>query len=196
MAEKIFYIVRHALPDFPSGETLCLGRRLDLPLGIEGHAQATQLADDFSSLPVEAIYVSPLLRAQQTAAPIAGENRPLIILDDLAELDGGEWDGLPFCEIRRRWPDFRGSCPPGGERDEHGLSRMQRALEEIDARTERCAVIVAHGGVNRLLLCALAGKPLSEKKQFSQDYAAIGIIEKRGSAFCTVTSGRAPQKKP
>ena len=195
MADKTIYLVRHALPDFPSGETLCLGRRLDLPLGSEGCAQAAQLACDLSALAVEAVYASPLLRAQQTAAPIAGTARPLITLPSLIELDGGEWDGLPFSEIRRRWPDFRGSCPPGGESDEHGLARMQSVLAEIDARTQRCAVIVAHGGVNRLLLCALAGKPLSEKKQFAQDYAAVGIIEKVGDVFRTVSAGRAPQKK-
>ena len=195
MAEKIFYIVRHALPDFPDGETLCLGRRMDLPLGAQGRAQAEALADEFTGLPIEAVYASPLLRAQQTAAPLAGASRPLVTLPDLIELDGGEWDGLPFSEIRRRWPDFRGSCPPGGESDEQGLVRMQRVLAEIDARTQRCAVIVAHGGVNRLLLCALAGKPLSEKKQFAQDYAAVGIIEKRGDVFYTVSAGRAPQKK-
>ena len=195
MAEKIFYIVRHALPDFPDGETLCLGRRMDLPLGAQGRAHAEALADEFTGLPIEAVYASPLLRAQQTAAPLAGASRPLVTLPDLIELDGGEWDGLPFSEIRRRWPDFRGSCPPGGESDEQGLVRMQRVLAEIDARTQRCAVIVAHGGVNRLLLCALAGKPLSEKKQFAQDYAAVGIIKKTDDHFRTISAGRAPQKK-
>ena len=194
MADKTFYIIRHALPDFPDGESLCLGRRLDLPLGPEGRAQAAQLGREFSALPVEAVFSSPLLRAQQTAAPIAGAGRPLITLDALTELDGGEWDALPFSEIRRRWPGSRGGCPPGGESDELGLARMQRVLAEIDARTQRCAVIVAHGGVNRLLLCALAGKPLSEKKQFAQDYAAVGMIEKNGDVFKTVCSGRAPQK--
>lgn len=194
MADKTFYIIRHALPDFPDGESLCLGRRLDLPLGPEGRAQAAQLGREFSALPVEAVFSSPLLRAQQTAAPIAGAGRPLITLDALTELDGGEWDGLPFSQIRRRWPNSRGGCPPGGESDELGLARMQRVLAEIDARTQRCAVIVAHGGVNRLLLCALAGKPLSEKKQFAQDYAAVGMIEKNGDVFKTVCSGRAPQK--
>ena len=36
--------------------------------------------------------------------------------------------------------------------------------------------IVAHSGVNRLLLCDLAGLPLSEKKKMGQDYAAVSIL--------------------
>ncbi len=186
MPEKILYIIRHAQPDYPGGVKRCLGRKCDLPLSAEGRETARALAARFAALPVEAVYASPLLRAQQTAAPIAGCGRPLVTLPALIELDGGAWDGMPLAEIRARFPQGMGrSVPPGGETDESGLSRMMDALSQIDARTKRCAVLVAHGGVNRLLLCALHGAPLAEKKRFAQAHGGVGVIVKEGGVWRT-----------
>lgn len=186
MPDKTIYLIRHALPDFPGGVRLLLGPKVDLPLGGEGLAQAEALKRRFERLPVEVVYASPLRRAQQTAAPIAGGSRPLITLDALTELSCGEWDGMRFEDIRRLHPDgMRGALPEGAESDEAGLARMLKALAQIDAGTQRCAAVVAHGGVNRLLLCALAGLPLENKKRFSQDYAAVAVIEKRDGVWRT-----------
>ena len=169
MSNKTIFLIRHAHPAFPDGvEKMCLGRKNDLPLSAQGLDQAAALALRFEPVPLEAVYTSPLLRARQTAQAIAGLSRPLHVLDDLAELDGGEWDGLTFDQLRERYPDSfgphaRGGCPPGGESDEDGLIRMRSALERIARDTRHCAAIIAHSGVNRLLLCDIAGLPLTEK---------------------------------
>ena len=195
MPDKTLYIVRHAQPDFPGGVSIRLGPKIDLPLSREGLEQADALARFFASLPVETVFSSPMRRAQQTAAPIAGKERPLVTLDLLTELDGGAWDGLSLDEIRRRNPDrTSGGFPPGGESDEDGLARIQKALGIIDRQTERCAVIVAHGGVNRLLLCALSGQPMSEKKRFAQGHAAISVIEKTNGVWRTAALGLSAQQ--
>ena len=190
MSDKTIFLVRHAQPDFPEGVKLCLGPKVDLPLSDEGLDQARLLARFFAPLPVEKVFVSPLRRAQQTAQPIAGCRCPLVTLDLLTELDGGEWDGLSFDEIRQRsQTGMRGGCPPGGESDASGLERMLQALQIIDENTVRCAVAVAHGGVNRLLLCALSGRPSREKKQFAQDYAAVSILEKTNGVWRVAAVG-------
>lgn len=185
MAEKTLYLVRHALPDFPDGKKMCLGQKIDLPLGAKGREQARLLGESFSSLPVEIVFSSPLLRARETAQPIAGSERPLRILDNLTELDGGEWDGLTFEAIRARTAggSVRFSIPPGRETDEHGLARALAALENACACTQRCAVMVAHGGINQVLLCALSGRPFSEKKQIPQDYACISVLTMRSGRW-------------
>ncbi len=182
MGEKTIYLIRHAHPDYPADvEKMCLGRKNDLPLSAQGFRQAAALSCRFQNIPLEAVYASPLLRARQTAEAIAGSNRPIRILDDLIELDGGEWDGLTFDQLRERYPDSfgphaGGGCPPGGESDESGLARMRCALAYIAKHTQSCAAIVAHSGVNRLLLCDLAGLPLSQKKKMGQDHAAVSIL--------------------
>lgn len=182
MAEKTLYLIRHAQPDYPGGEKMCLGRKVDLPLSACGAEQADRLGQFFRNTEIEAVYTSPLLRARQTAAPIAGQERPLHVLENLAELSGGEWDGLSFAEIRERYPQHfvRGagfSCPPGGETDEEGLARARSALEYVLRRTQSSAAMVAHAGINRILLCALLGRPLSEKKRIAQDYAAVSVLK-------------------
>lgn len=97
MSSKTLYLVRHAKPDYPNGERMCMGQKLDLPLSEYGEEQARRLGARFQSLRIEAVFTSPLRRARQTAEHIAG-GRPLYLLTDLRELDGGEWDGRPFSD--------------------------------------------------------------------------------------------------
>ena len=182
MAEKTIYLIRHAQPDFPGGEKICLGQKNDLPLSDDGLALAAQLGALLQNTPIECVYTSPLLRARQTAMPIAAARCPLEAVADLTELHGGEWDGMPFSILRRQYPHCFGpgakpTCPPGGECDEDGLARARAALDKIAQQTRRCAAVVAHSGVNRLLLCDLTGKPLIEKKQMSQNYGAVNILK-------------------
>ena len=189
MGEKTIYLIRHAHPAFPDGiQKMCLGRRHDLPLSSLGLQQAAALAERFASVPLEAVYTSPLKRARQTAQAVAGSSRSIHVLDDLIELDGGEWDGLTFDQLHERYPESfgpnaKGGCPPGGESDEAGLARMKAALNAVAENTQSCAAIVAHSGVNRLLLCELAGLPLSEKKQMGQDYAAVSVLVFKSGAW-------------
>jgi len=198
MSEKMIYLIRHAHPSFPDGvQKMCLGRKHDLPLSFLGIQQAAALAERFAAIPLEAVYTSPLKRAQQTAQAVAGSSCPIRVLDDLIELDGGEWDGLTFDQLHERYPDAfgpgaKGSCPPGGESDEAGLARMRKALEHIAAKTQSCAAIVAHSAVNRLLLCDLSGLPLIEKKKMGQDYAAVSVLVCRDGVWTIRELGPRP----
>lgn len=98
---------------------LALGRA-DPPLTEHGAEQASALADRLESLGIDAVYTSPLLRARETAAPIAAAAGVDIAVDDrLVELDYGEWDGKSFPDLPpgelRRWRNDPTFAPPGGE---------------------------------------------------------------------------------
>lgn len=149
---KRVHLIRHALPDFPEGERMCLGRT-DLPLGPEGRAQAAAMAKALP--PVTRVYSSPLRRAVETAREI-GEP---VLLEDLQELSAGAWDGLTFRVIKERYPELyaaRGTDKtlplPGGEPDENGLARFLRAMTQAAEDTPGDLAVVAHGGVIRLFL--------------------------------------------
>ena len=152
---KRCYLIRHCLPDFPGGQRYCLGRT-DFPLGAEGLAQAEEVA---SALPsVARVYSSPLRRAVQTAQAI-GTPR---LVDDLQELYAGDWDGLPFSEIKIRFPELyatRGINPalplPNGESDQAGLHRFQRAIVQCARESPGDFALVSHGGILRLFLSTL-----------------------------------------
>lgn len=149
------FLLRHARPDFSLGQRLCLGQT-DLPLGALGRMQACRAARWLASQRFEAVYSSPLRRAAETARFFASEVRTL---PDLREIDCGDWDGLDFDEIRRRWPEHyaaRGrdlTIPmPNGETAEEVRARAERALRQILAETTGDVLIVAHSFVIRSLL--------------------------------------------
>lgn len=199
MAEKTLYLVRHALPEYPGGTRMCLGQSQDVPLSREGFAQASELGRIFVRLSPEAVYTSPLLRARQTAEGLSGGRAPVVILPELIELNGGAWDGQPMDVIRRCYPEYfrRGTdstCPPGGETDEEGKTRLFRALEEIDRRTQTCAALVAHAGVNRVLLCALMQRPFCEKKLIPQRHASINVLVRRNGVWQVERAGILPEE--
>lgn len=156
---KRAYLIRHALPDFPDGQRRCLGRT-DIPLGDAGMAQAEAMA---ASLPtVTAVFSSPLTRAVQTAVKI---DRNVIAMAGLRELDYGQWDGLTFTEIRRRFPELyaarehdKSLLPPGAEPPEQALARFSETMEEIAWVSTGDFAVVAHGGVMELFLQTIIGR--------------------------------------
>ena len=97
-------------------------------------------------------------RAAQTAAYLSEQARPL---PAFRELDMGQWEGLTFDAIRRRFPEEyarRGEDParyppPGGESLAAAAARAAEGLRALLADTEGDLAVVAHAGVIRLLLC-------------------------------------------
>ena len=149
------FLLRHGRPDFPLGARPCLGRT-NLPLGALGRMQACRTARWLKTMEFEAVYASPLKRAVETAEFCSHDLR---ICPDLREIDCGDWDGLDFEEIRRRWPELyaeRGrdlSIPmPNAETADEVRSRAERALRQILAENRGDVLIVAHSFVIRTLL--------------------------------------------
>lgn len=100
-------------------ERLALGRA-DPPLTDRGREQAAVLADRLGPLEVATVFTSPLLRARETAAPIAAAAGAELVVDDrLVELDYGEWDQQSFRDLPpealAQWRNDPTFAPPGGE---------------------------------------------------------------------------------
>ena len=64
-------LIRHGINDYVKEHRLA-GRTPGVHLNEEGLAQAAALAERLASAPIAAIYSSPLERACETAAPLAG----------------------------------------------------------------------------------------------------------------------------
>ncbi len=190
------YLVRHGETQ-SNRDRLALGR-LDPPLSRLGEEQARCLADCLSTRPglldhVDALYTSPLLRAQQTAALIGkslGAPEPTVV-EDLTEMDVGETDGLNPQQLRERYPDFlqewftdrAGELKmPGGESLADVQDRAWQAIEQIvsDHRGDTNVIAVSHNFVLHAVVCRVLGMPLFEFRRFQQDLASITTIESRG----------------
>ncbi|HUO77198.1 MAG TPA: histidine phosphatase family protein [Thermodesulfovibrionales bacterium] len=136
---------------------------------------------------LQAVYSSNLSRAiksgQIVAEPYALQ---IIVVPELRERSFGIWEGMTFSEIKETYPSefesWAGNplkySPPGGENTMEVHERVIRALEMILSNHggDRIA-IVAHGGVNRIILCHLLGIPLENIFRIEQNHGAVNIIE-------------------
>lgn len=172
------YLIRHGRPDLPEGARLCLGRT-DIPLGPLGRMQACLLGEELGGR-VSQVFSSPLSRAVQTGQ---GLSREITVLEGLTELSAGDWDGLDFEEIARRWPALyaaRGKNPnlpiPGAEDAAAGQRRFLAAVREALARSAGDIAIVAHISVNQLLLCYGLGLSPYEARRFRLHYGSYCVL--------------------
>ena len=134
-----------------------------------------------------AVYCSGLSRAVQSAEIIAAPCRlSPVIVPDLRERSFGLWEGMTFAEIRERYPeefalwasDPLAHSPLGGETTVEVRNRVIGAIDRIlGEHPGQDIAVVAHGGVNRIILCNILGIPLGNIFRIEQDYAALNIIE-------------------
>lgn len=189
---RTVYLVRHGMVDFPGGKRRCIGRT-DLPLNEVGRKQAEDLGEYFRTRPVEAVFCSPLARSVETAKILAGGRFPVLETEGLAELDMGEWENVPLCDLKKELE----SEPLLGEGREHGLMRMDHTIKHILSHTQGDVVAVAHAGINCCYLAGLTGHPLNTSRALTQPYGGISriIVDDRGAVFAA-ESGRKPRISP
>ncbi len=136
---------------------------------------------------LRAIYCSGLSRAVQSAGIIA-EQFGLVPIQvaDLKERSFGIWEGMTFSEIREQYPrefsSWAGNplaySPIGGETTLEVRDRVIKVIGEIvENHAGEEIAVVAHGGVNRIILCHILGMPLENIFRIEQDYTALNIIE-------------------
>jgi alpha-ribazole phosphatase len=183
------YLVRHGETE-GSKEKRYKGS-LDVPLsanGIEQVKRASKFIKKTLTNPgLKAVYCSNLSRAVKSAEIIASEHglKPIVV-SELRERNFGLWEGMSFDEIRQKYPEEFDAwvkdplrfSPVGGESTTEVRDRVIKALEAILSRHNGDAIsVVAHGGVNRIMLCHFMGVPLENIFRIEQDYAAVNIIE-------------------
>ena len=136
---------------------------------------------------LSAVYCSTLARAVQSAEIIAKPyNLSPVRKADLRERSFGLWEGMTFTEIRGKYPDEFAAwaanplaySPLGGETTLDVRDRVIGAVDTIlREHAGQHVAIVAHGGVNRIILCHILGIPLENIFRIEQDYAALNIVE-------------------
>jgi probable phosphoglycerate mutase len=164
MPATTLVLVRHGETDWNRDGRI--QGQTDVPLNERGRDQARQLADTLAGSRFDAVYASNLARARETAEIVAARvGLPVIVDEDLRELDFGAWEGLTGDEIRARWPEaFERWASVGLERYDGGESHEQLSTRVL-AATRRLAAIhqggeillVAHGGPLRAILMEAEG---------------------------------------
>ena len=180
---KRLYLIRHAKPDFPENDRMCLGLT-DLPLGKLGILQACMLGEEFKNVPLSAVYTSYLTRASRTAEFLSPE--PEIVIG-LEEMSAGIWDGRLVSEIKENWTELyeeRGrdlSTPiPGAEDVYMGQERFADALNEIMENAPGDAAVVSHSTVIQSFLCSALGEEPTEGRKYRMEYCAHSVFDYDG----------------
>ena len=137
-------LIRHGLPVRVDEGTVA--GPADPDLSERGLAQAAALADWLVGEAIDAIWVSPMRRAAQTAAPLVQRlGLPVVIDEDIAEYDRDAASYIPIEELKAandpRWREVP-------EQPEHFQAVVVAAVERIVAAHPRQRVaVVCHGGV-------------------------------------------------
>jgi len=150
------------------------------PLTELGTSQAQQTAEYFSTLPIHAMFCSPIRRAAQTAEIISKRiNLPVEKMDEFKEFLIGNLDGQPrsgesnriFEEVLVQWAQGNPLAAfPNGE-NHHGLiSRFKQGLRKIHlANPEGDLLVVAHGGL------IIVGVQATCPEAYRRDWSEIEI---------------------
>jgi broad specificity phosphatase PhoE len=135
---------------------IILGQR-DYPLTVEGLAMTRKLAALLPESHQGMIVTSPIGRAQASAGIFADKTGwPIQILDGLAELSCGQWEGksrktvIPDRRfLRSTWKE----SPPDGESYQAAEARVAEPIYHIKAmRNHGPILVVGHAAVNRVFL--------------------------------------------
>lgn len=170
--------------------------RQNLPLTETGKAQAAAVGKALRRVELERIVCSDLDRTMETAAIVAahGEFSGLRLEPDarLREITLGQWEGLTKAEVEAAFPDAyeaRGKDlahvrPADGECFWDVQQRAMPCFDQVFAQTQGTALIVAHAGVNRTILCRLLGMDLKHLFRVGQDYCCLNSIVRTGRDCC------------
>jgi probable phosphoglycerate mutase len=165
----------------------------DLPLDETGFSQAEALARRLSGRHFDAIYSSDLLRARQTAGPLARACKlPVRIDAALRERNFGCWEGMTREEMRAadaamaealsaRRPD---DVPPGGESLRRHLERVLSCLSRLSSlHAGQTVAVVTHGGTLDLVYRHVHGIPIERPRDFPLPNASINWLSVCGDRW-------------
>jgi len=196
-------LLRHGEPDWTPGGGLAV---LDAALTARGRLQAETAAAALAPRAFDALYVSPLRRAQETAEPLAKlTGLTPVTLEGLAEISiplvgvsqpevddffrqatqrrlADHWEGWPGGE---RFRDFHGRVTGavGDILARHAVARVSEdefTVWKVPPQRHRIA-IVAHGGTNAVALTHLLDIPGVpwEWNRFEMELAAYAVVQSR-----------------
>jgi alpha-ribazole phosphatase len=181
------WLIRH-------GETAAEARgrcygSLDVPLSPQGAVSIQSVSERLPRF--AALYSSPRLRCQQTASIVAQRhNIPVLNIQELAELDFGDFEGKTYDEISTSHPELYALWMerptevtfPNGESFAQMQTRVLAAARNLIAQQQgQVFGIVSHGGVNRILLADALGIRCENVFRIAQRYGAVNCIRFLGS---------------
>jgi probable phosphoglycerate mutase len=183
------YLMRHGHVDYFARHVVETRNTHAVTLTVRGRSEAEAAGSAFAHVRFDRAVCSGLPRTRETAEVVlssVSEAPPLEIDPDLVELRGGT---LPQAKsradlIRMMNAYFERAHEPGATNHEGGevfaeaQARAVGAIERLlDAPDWHTALVVAHEGINRLILSWACDSGLRAMSSFEQDTGCVNIID-------------------
>ncbi len=188
-------LIRHGETDW--NRELRFQGQIDVPLNATGHEQARRIGLRLAQEDVHTLVCSDLVRAQQTALPVA-QHRPIDkelqpVLDAaLREQSFGVIEGLQVADIKAQFPEEWAQWTQfdadyafaGGESVRQFHTRVLAAVRAL-ARTypQQTVAVVTHGGVLDMIYRSAKVLPLSGPRQSLIPNAGLNRVRVEGDAI-------------
>lgn len=189
-ARKRVYLMRHGHVDYFSREVVESRDPRLARLTAHGEAEANAAGEALSSIEFDIAVCSGLRRTRQTAERVLSHlNTPPPQLQDISALE--ELHSGQYIEFESRealaatmTAQFENAHSPGasflegGELFSDAMVRIVEAMEMLLLQNRwRNALVVAHEGVNRLILSWMCNAALNASASFEQDTGCINILD-------------------
>ena len=175
-------LVRHAV----TAQTgpLLSGRTPGIDLSDLGNEQASAAGERLASLPIAAVYASPIERTRQTAAHIASHHHlDVQVLQGVIEADYGEWTGGRIEELAKTdlWKTVQRAPSrarfPNGESIAEMQTRTVTALEAVvAAHPGEMVVVVSHADPIKSVIAHFTGVHLDLFQRISVSPASVTVF--------------------
>jgi len=187
------YLMRHGHVDYFSPEVIASGDFEGVPLTAHGREQAHAAGQALAQVPFDRVICSGLNRTRQTAEITLSRNEisshlKVEIEPGLVELKGST-NGPPMTRDKLGAAlafQFDAAAEPGarfglgtnGEAFADALARGSEAIKRLlHQRDWATILVVAHEGINRMLLGWMTGAGLKGVQAFEQDTACVNILD-------------------
>jgi broad specificity phosphatase PhoE len=182
---SIVYLIRHGETEWNLDKRI--QGQTDVPLNERGRLQAGALAERLAAVDLEAIYTSDLERARETAGIIAAKQSQRVPVEETSgfrECHYGRWEGLTREEVACRFGEDWGAWvnggqlgrPTGGEDFASLARRAGRVFDEV-VQGGKTALISAHQGPLRAILCHVLGLAPSFRSRFSLANCSLSALQ-------------------
>jgi alpha-ribazole phosphatase len=178
------YLIRHGEIE-PAAIGKLIGQT-DVALSGRGVEQARRLAENLSSMRLDAVYSSDLRRACRTAEIIAEHNQASPQPSAAwREIYMGAWEGRTLSSLNDEAPGQVASLfndpasfgYPGGESFGDFTARVQGALDQLlQTHPSGEITLVTHGGVCRAIIGGVLGMPMRNWLRLAQGYGCLNVI--------------------
>ena len=173
-----------------------------------GREQSARICQCLAVETIAAVYCSDLDRSRYCAERVAADHGLAVCQHvGLRELHFGHWEERTWTELMKAYPDdwqarlhdLVNYRVPGGESLQDAADRIRPVLRGIlAAHPDGDVVLVAHGGVNRIILLDAIGASLDRAFAIEQGFGCLNVIDyfADGNSVVRLLNGRAHLEPP